>query len=265
MPSIKVLFAGTTYSIGFATGKREILEYAIVNERDSDQIDVVILTKVPGAGRVKFADIENGWSERPEWELRDRILILSGVPRRSQLQAIVRLERVRVEKEIPAGKVVEAVLAKAKEIEKGGGDNTVEVDGLKFSVVRFKPCSTEEEVEALMTNLYHKVTGGRKRVFFAAPAFVEILGENGSGWYVATIPKVVHFARDNPTALLVGGVIDEGGFGAPFIVIKGMTVQDLGTAELHVRNVEWLVSKVNQYGVAGALFGGGAGEEESPI
>lgn len=253
---VKVLFADSTYSTG-SFGKYEVLEYGIINERDTTKVDVVLLTSVPEDVK-KFPDIDGGWAER--WYLRENLIVVAGDVKETQNPGVVKLDKVRLLQSVPARKIAEAVLAKAKEIEEKGSDNVVEVDKLKFTIVRFKPCRSEEDVRRVITQLYLRITGGRKRVLFASPAIIEVIDRNSSDWYVTSLPKVLHFARENPPSLAVAGIIDEGGFNAGFVVIKGMMLPDLGDDDIHVTTVDWINSVITRMSRGGGelgLFGGG--------
>jgi hypothetical protein len=265
---IRALYVGKTY----AFGSKEMIEYAIVNENDRTDIDVVILSKEPQVGKKKFADPAKGWLEVPAWEVRDRVLIISGRPRRAATTPIVRLDDVRVEKHIMAKEGVDVLLKKAEELERkveeealSDEDRIIKINGMEFAPVMLKAPTDVNDLTNTLLNAYNIVTASRKRVFVAAPAFAEILGE----WYVVTWPKVLHFVREHPDALIQLGVIDPNGFNTPYMIVKGLAPEDLGTIDEQRSNVDWLDRILR----AGARFGGGMGglggtggvEETSPF
>jgi len=270
---IKALYSGRTYTIKH----REAVEYAIIDERDLEG-DVAMLAKEPLDGLVRFADPMKGWLGSIAWEVREKLLIVDGIPRRSMLgDNLIRLEDVRVLKAIPVDKIAEALLTKGKElVEKlereeaiSGDENKVIIDGLEFKIMRVRPCSTTDDLSATLLELYNVVTVARKRVFFAAPAFVEISHQNTIKWYVVTLPKVVQFVRNNPETLVQVGIIDEPGFKAPYVVVRGMSVADLGDAESQRSAVVYLDNYVIRIGSGGAVQPGGmtavAGATRPPI
>jgi len=269
---IKALYSGKTYTIKH----REAVEYAIIDERDLES-DVAMLAKEPLDGVVRFADPARGWVGSIAWEVREKLLVVDGIPRRSVLgDNLIRLEDVRVLKAIPVDKIVEALLAKGNELSEklekeeavSGEENKVVIEGLEFKIMRVKPCSTTDDLGSTLLELFNVVTVARKRVFFAAPAFVEISNQNTIKWYVVTLPKVVNFVRSNPETLVQAGIIDEGGFKAPYVIVRGMSVSDLGDAESQRSAVAYLDNYVIRIGTGGVLQLGGtavAGATRPPI
>ena len=243
---VRAIYAGRTYSFG----KKEAIEYAILNERDIETSDVAILSREPRDHVIRFADAESGWAEKPTWEVRDALLIVEGNVRMVPGTGILRMEKVRVAKAIEAKKIVEAVLKKAKELEEkkviAADENKVIVDDIEIRVHKFKPAKDITDIENTINNIYMSISAAsRRRAMLAAPAFVEITtdnedGEGSSGWYVVPLPRVLHYVRDNPDSLVAAGVIDEDGFKAPFFIIVGMTKEDLGEVTEHRPSIEWL-------------------------
>ena len=270
---IRAIYVGKTY----AFGTKELIEYAIVNERELSDTDIVVLGMEPNDGKRKFADPSRGWLEIPAWEVRDRLLIISGRPRRAATAPLIRLDDVRVEKHIMANEAVEALLKKAEELTKrtetgvevfSDEDRMINVNGINFMIMRIRPPESVESLQNTLLNIYHVIASPRKRVFVAAPAFVEIMTSSESGWYVVTIPKVLHFLRQNVEALVQVGVIDPGGFNTPYLVVKGMTPEDLGTVEDQRSNVDWLDRILRagaRPGAAGVGVGVAGTEEVSPF
>jgi len=259
---IKALYAGKTFTFT----RKEIVEYAIVSEKDTDDADVAILSKEPTDGVKRFTDPVKGWLNMPSWEVREKLLIINGVPRRILGTGILRLDDVKVEKAIPVSKIVEAVLAKGSELSKAltegketieGGEDKLVLDGLEIALTRVTPPGTTDELVATLSNLHSYVTVPRRRVFLAAPVFVEITHGSGTNWYVVTLPRALQFMRDNPETVVLAGVIDEGGFKTPFFVVKGMTITDLGDFESQRSSVDFLDRILRISG--GVMFATGLG------
>jgi len=269
--SVRVLFAGKTYSIGVTRGKKEPIEYGIVYEPDSTRFEVVTLYYIPDIEKVTrcFPNLEKKtWRYYP-WEVLTSLMILRVTPRGTQNPAIVRGENVRVEKLIPAESLVNKVLGKAEEVAKkleegtplADEDVNVEADGLQIEVNSAGGYSTEAEIEEALQSLYIRIGGGgRKRVFIASPALVEI---NGS-WYLVALPKVLGAIRSTPQRLAATSIIK--GFNAPLLIVRDLQPKDLGTPDDHVRNIDWLHSRLTTTELR--MFGevlGVTGETESPI
>jgi len=269
---IKALYSGKTYTIRH----KEAVEYAIIDERDLEA-DVAMLSKEPLDGIVRFADPAKGWVGSFAWEVREKLLIVTGIPRRSMTgENLIRLEDVRVVKAIPVDKIVEALLAKnemlVEKLENGGAiggdEDKVKVEDLEFKIMRVKPCSTTEDLVSTMVDLYSAATVARKRVFFAAPAFIEITNQAATKWYVVTLPRAFQFVRNNPETLVQAGIIDEAGFKAPYIIVKGMTVSDLGDSESQRSSVAYLDNILKIGGGTAQIVGGmisGAGATRPPF
>lgn len=266
MMRIRALYVGKTYSIW----KAEPHEYAIVDERYVEHPDIVVLSKEPQDGLVRFSDVARGISENPEWEAREYILIVTGTLRRTTNIWLYRLEDVRVEKKIHVGEAVAKLLSKAEELSKLAdegkaikpGDNVVSVGDLEFKIIRYKPCSSSDEVVSTILNLYRIVTAARKRSFISSPTLVEITHGSETKWYAVTLPVAYYFMKENPDAVAQAGIIDEQGFKAPYIIVRGMTPEDLGTAEMQraaVPDIDKLITLYRGVGVetqAGGVFGG---------
>ena len=265
---IKVLFAGRTYSVS----NKVPIDYGIVYKPDSVRFEVITLYYIPDLDKVTrcFPNIEKKtWRYYP-WEVLTSLMILRVTPRMTQNPAIVRGENVRVEKLIPAENLAKKVLGKAEEVAKKleegipltDEDVGVEVDSLQIEVNSGGGYSTEAEIEEALQGLYIRIGGARKRVlvFVASPALVEI----NSSWYVVAIPKVLGAIRSAPQKLAATGIIK--GFNTPLLIVRDLQPKDLGTPDDHVRNIDWLHSRLTTAELK--MFGevlGVTGETESPI
>lgn len=249
---VRALYVGKTYSYK----SHEPCEYAILNERDIETVDVAMLSKEPPEGVVMFPDLARGFTARPDWEVREYLLIISGVLRRAIGTAIMKLEDVRVEKKIDPNVVVKEVLNRIDAISKVADSNqpikpeeaVVTVDNLEFSIVQFKPAASSNAVEETIKTLYRMVSVARRRVLIASPAFVEIIYGSQPKWYVVPLPVAFTFMRDNPDALVTAGIIDRNGFKAPFFVVRNMTPEDLGTVDTHQAAVDYINSIISSQG-----------------
>ena len=271
MARVRALYAGWTFSLRRAN----VIEYAIVNENDRADLDIVMLSKDPSEGVRVFPDPERGWVESPSTMVRDSIFVLAGIPHVSHVQPnIIRLNNLTVEKRIYARNVAEKVLAKAEEIAKKieetglieQGENIVEVDGLKFSILRYTPPEDQEQLRETLLGIYNYVTAMRKRVYVAAPVFVEITYKDSKDWYVLTLPRIMAFLSESPESLVLAGVIDPTGYKAPFFVVRDVIPEDLGNMTKQRTGVSMLAQILaldTEVGLGAQIWqaaGGGAGE-----
>lgn len=244
---VRALYAGKAFSII----KKEIIEYAIINEKDTSDVDIAILSREPTDGIVKFANPVRKWLESTALEVRDRLLMISGILRRAiGSPDILRLDDVRVEKAFLAKDVAEALIKKGEELakvidEKGyikKGENVVEINNMKFVIARPTACSSADDVTNTLLRAYDIVSTARKRVFVASPVFIELTWDNNTDWYVVTLPRVLHFMRENPEAVVQAGIIDPEGFRAPYFIVTDMVPQDLGDFEVQRSSAVYLCS-----------------------
>jgi len=271
---IKALYSGKTYTLR----NKEAVEYAIIDERDLNR-DVAMLSREPTEGVVRFGDPTKGWVTSPVWEVREKLLIVTGIPRSSlNAESLIKLEDVKVAKAIPVKAISEALLVRgeelAKKLDEGGSisseDAKVTVDGLEFTIMRVKACDTTDDLLATLQNLYTSTTVARKRVFFTSPVFIELAYQGGVGWYVVTLPRVLQYMRENPETVVQAGLIDENGFKAPYFIVRGLTVSDLGDPDTQRSSVSFL-DNILRIGAgvfnmfSGGGLTGGTGAERPPV
>ena len=264
---VRALYAGKTFSIT----RKEVIEYAIVSEKDRKDVDIAILVRAPSNGVQMFPNLEKGWVKYPAWEVRDRLLIVSGTLKKVVGTGIVKLDDIKVEKEIPARDVAETLMKRAEEIkkvvsEKGyveRKEGVVEISGIKFKIVKIAECKNVNDLIDTLLDIYRIITAARKRTFVASPVFIKLITGNSTDWYVVTVPRVFHFMRKHPEVLVQAGIIDPEGFKTPYFMITTMIPQDLGDVETQRLSATYLESVVfmkKYYGDIWNIEG-----EESPI
>lgn len=267
---INALYVGKTYT--FTT--KEPIAYAIPNMKELRGVDVVVVHDI-GDGVKWFPDPQRGLLM--SWEVRDRILIVSGIPKRATTIPIVRLDDVKVEYYLSAEEVTKALLQKGEEVVKKmesretitDDDVHVKVGKITFRLIVTKPPADTSSLTDILVITHRNVTAGRKRVFLASPAIVEIQHEGEQRWYVVTIPTILHFIKENPEALVQVGIMDPDGFNAPYFIVRYMEPEDLGTIDKQRSNVDWLDRLLKtgiKFGFSIGPGGGiGAGEEAPPF
>ncbi len=268
---VRALYAGKTFSIS----KMEVIKYAIISEKDRKDIDIAVLSWEPPEGIIKFGNPEKKWIEYPPWEVCDRIFIISGILWRAPGTGIISLDDVKVDKDIPAKVIAETLMKKGEEMkkifeEKGaiyGNENVVDINGVKFKIIRPYGATSSDEVEAALIDIYTTiVTDARKYTFVAAPVFIELTWNNNTGWYVVTLARVARFIRDHPEVLAQVGIIDPEGFKTPYFIATDMMPLDLGDLQMQRASAIYLntviTRKATMYGKSGGI---GGAEEELPI
>ncbi|MEM1830149.1 MAG: hypothetical protein QXH21_07985 [Ignisphaera sp.] len=261
--SIEVLFSDITISFG-TMGKSAFVTYGVVNERQTSRLDVVIVRGVHTKDPVSVPDPESGWTEAVS--LRTKISILTGSI--SSRTGVYVLENPRIVKEISSETISSEIIRVIEGMISGEVpyiNNIIPVDGLSFKILRYKPPSSLEEFETILTYL-QMLTAGRKRVMICSPAFVEVSIENEFKWCVVSIPRVVPYLWEAPSELVAAGIIDPGGFNAPFIVVRNMSWRDLTDIKKQMNAVRWLNYLVSQFATkTGGTGAGPVAESEEPV
>lgn len=258
---LEVLFSDVTFTLG-VLGKNEPINYAIVNEKHTAKIDVVVVRNVPTDERnmISIPDPEAGWTEAVK--LRKKLTVLSGTVSPGNTSAIHVLDNPRIVREIDAEKIVTDVLGVAEKIASGEieiTNNIVHVDGLSFKILRFKPPTSREDFDTVMMYLY-LLAAGKKRIMVSSPAFVEVMIGDKTYWCVTTIPRVLPYLWEAPGELAIGGLVEPGGFNAPFIIVRNVSWRDIADVRKSINAVKWVSILMSQ--VAGKGSGGGSSVAE---
>lgn len=259
---IEVLFSDITFTMG-SFGKNEPINYGIVNVRNTTRMDVVIIRNIPTNDKtlVSIPDPERGVTEAVT--LRRKLYVLSGNLAPGGTANLHLLDSPKVIKEIEAERVAEATTSLASKILSGEVDittNVAQVDGIAFKIIRFKSPTSREDFDDVMVHLYMLVAG-RKRILVGSPAFVEVVVGEKQYWCVTSIPRVVHYLWESPSDLVVAGVVDPGGFNAPFLVVRNVSWRDLADYKKSVTAVRWLGYLMSQIVETRGAEGVGATEE----
>lgn len=242
---LEVLFSDMTFTLG-SMGRNEPIKYGVVSEKYTTRIDVVILRNVPTKDVIPIPDSEGGWTEA--LVLRRKLLILTGNVIPGNNQAVHILENPRIIKEIDSEKIASEVIRVAQRIGSGEippTDNTVVIDGVPFKVLRYKPPTSRDDFDNVMTYLYMLVAG-RKRTIVSSPAFVEVSMGNDMKWCVTSFPRIIPYLWEIPSDLLVAGLVDPGGFNVPFLVVRNVSWRDVIDVRKQVSAVRWISYLMSQ-------------------
>lgn len=249
---IEVLFSDLTFTLG-VLGKNEPIKYGIVSERSTTKLDVVVLRNVPLADKdtVAVPDPEGGWTEA--LKLRKKLSVLTGNVVPGGTSAIYILDNPKTLKELESERIAGEIMNVANRMiagEIGMTNNIVQVDGLSFKILRFKPPTSREDFDVTMMYLYMLVAG-RKRIMISSPAFVEVVIDNDTHWCVTSIPRVLPYLWEAPGELVASGLVDPGGFNAPFIVVRNVSWKDLLDVKKQLYAVKWVSLLMSQTGAGG--------------
>jgi len=260
--SIEVLYSDITISLG-TMGKSSAVNYGIVNERQTSRVDVVVVRGLPPSNDViTIPNPEAGLTEAEV--LRKKLSVFTGVV--NQDRGLYSLVNPRVVKEIDSGVISSEVIRVAQGMQSGSipyTNNVVAVDGLSFKVLAFKSPKTMEELETLLAYLYIR-TGGKKRVLVGSPVFVEVYVGNETHWCVVSIPKVLPYLWRVPASLFTAGIVDPGGFNAPFLVVKDMSWRELAGVKDQAEAARWLNHLISRPSSKAGGEGSRFGEAEEP-
>lgn len=262
--SIEVLYSDMTVSFG-SMGRSSAVNYGIVSKRQTSRIDVVIIRGVPVRDVITIPDPEAGLTEAEA--LRRKLTVFTGVV--SQDRGIYILVNPRIVKEIDSEAVSSEIIKTVQGMQSGNipyTNNTVVVDGLSFEILIYKSPKTMEDLETVLSYLIERAGRKRKRVLVASPAFVEVDVGREIKWCVVAIPRVVPYLWIVPAALFTAGVVDPGGFNAPFLVVKDVSWRELAGIRGQVEAVRWLNQLISRpSSKAGEDEGSRFGEAEEPV
>ncbi|MEM1696243.1 MAG: hypothetical protein QXU26_01425 [Thermofilaceae archaeon] len=261
--SFEVLYSDITVSLGTMAGRSSVVNYGIVSERQTTKVDVVVVRGVPARDVITIPDPDAGLTEAEV--LRRKLSILTGAV--SHNRGIYSLENPKIVKEIDSEVVSSEIIKVAQGMQTGEipyTNNIVPIDGLNFKMLMYKPPESMEEFETVLTYLYIR-TSGRKRVLVSSPAFVEVYIGNEIKWCVVSIPRVLPYLWRVPRALVVAGMVDPGGFNAPFLVVKDMSWRELANVRDQMEAVKWLNQIISRsVSRTGGGEGSRLGEPEEP-
>ncbi|MEM4843900.1 MAG: hypothetical protein QXU08_05790 [Ignisphaera sp.] len=261
--SFEVLYGDYTVT-GSLTGRSSVVNYGILNERQSTKVDVVIVRGIQQRNVIVIPNPDAGLTEAEV--LRRKLTILTGMV--SYSRGVYSLDNPKIVKEIDSEVISNEIIKVSQGIASGEipyTNNIVTIDGLNFKVLMFKSPTSTEELESVLMYLYVRCVG-RKRVLLASPTFVELYIGNETKWCVVSLPRVLPYLWRVPNALVSIGMIDPGGFNAPFLIVKDMSWRELSSLKDQIDAVRWLNQVISRSTTrAGEVEGIRYGEEESGI